>query len=300
MELRHLRYFVVVAEELHFGRAAERLNICQPPLSVQIKNLEDELEVQLFDRSRRQVNLTRCGEVFLRRAQTVLTEIENAAEEVRAIDRGDLDSITIGYKSAIMLGEINALLKKFRLSYPFVQLKFVQASVTDQYQAVHDHRLDIGFIDAPVTEHSSDAITENVKGYPVTKERLLLAVPNFHPLCHRKIVRLSEFANDQFIFLNRQVVPSMYDQQLGLCQEAGFSPNILFHTEQLPEILAFVAAGYGVGFCPESAVNVWSDSIVYLSLKEHSHVTISMIFRNDHESKAVQYFRDLLPGHSWE
>lgn len=298
MELRHLRYFMVVSEELHFGRAAERLNISQPPLSMQIQNLEEELKVKLFDRSRRQVKLTRCGETFLRRVKTVLSEIDSAVKEVQALERGEMDTISVGYKSGIMLEEITPLLRQFQQSYPKVRLKFVQASVAEQYQAVHDHRLDIGFIDAPVAEQSSHYTTENITGIPVVHEKLVMAVPTNHPLIDREVVHLHEFSSDPFIILNRQVVPSVHDLMVGLCQQAGFSPNIKYQAEQLTEVLAYIAAGYGVGFCPESASNMWSEWIKFLPLKEPSQVTISMIFRDDHESKAVQYFSDLLPDES--
>lgn len=296
MELRHLRYFMVVAEELHFGRAAERLNISQPPLSMQIQNLEEELKVLLFDRSRRQVKLTRCGETFLRRVKTVFSEIDSAVKEVQALERGEMDTISIGYKSGIMLEEITPLLKQFQSSYPKVRLKFVQASVADQYQAVNDYRLDIGFIDAPVAEHSAHYTTENITGCPVVKEKLLMAVPIDHPLSCREVVDLNEFANDPFIILRRQAVPSAYDFMVGLCQQAGFSPDIKYEAEQLTEVLTYVAAGYGIAFTPESTRNMWAGSIKFVPLKDPSYVTISMIYRDDHESKAVQYFGNLLAG----
>jgi len=295
MELRHIRYFLAVAEELHFGRAAERLNISQPPLSMQIQNLEEELQVKLFDRSRRQVQLTRCGERFLRRAKAILSEIDNAVKEVQALDRGEMDTISIGYKSGIMLEEITPLLKEFQKTYPGVRLKFIQASVAEQYQAVNDHRLDIGFIDAPVAEHSSLYTTEKITGVAVLKEKMMLAIPSDHPFSDRKSVDLSEIRSDPFIILSRQAVPSVYDFMIGLCQSAGFTPNIKYQAEQLTEVLTYVAAGYGVALTPEGTSNMWSGLIKFLPLKESNYVTISMIYRDDHESKAVQYFSDLLP-----
>jgi DNA-binding transcriptional LysR family regulator len=295
MELRHLRYFQAVAEELHFSRAAERLHISQPPLSMQIKDLEEELEVRLLERTRRQVRLTRCGQTFLRRVRSVLSEIESAVEEARCIDRGEVDRVSVGYKSAFMLQTIAPRLNQFQRLYPNVELRLKQAETPDQYDAVHDHRIDVGFVDAPIIARASDsADTTDLAGTKVLSLRLVMALPVKHPLANRKRVRLNEFARDDFVMNERQSVPTVYDLQIGLCQRAGFSPRIRVHTSQLPETLAFVAAGYGVSFATEAQIGSWPELISFVKLEETAYVTIFAIYRPDNGSKAVRNFCELL------
>jgi DNA-binding transcriptional LysR family regulator len=291
MELRHLRYFATLAQELHFGRAAEKLHISQPPLSTQIQDLENELGVSLFERNRRQVKLTEPGKVFLKSTRTILTDIHKAVEEVQAADRGDLDTLSVGYRSAVMLNIISPILKQFQTNYPNVRLKFAQGSLTELYDAVNEHRLDIGFIDAPVSQHDADKSNNNINGLPVLQLRLAIAVPAGHPLAKRKSVSLNEFAADDFIFMNPQAVPSVHDLWIGLCQQAGFSPKVKNRCDQLSEVLTYVAAGYGITFAPDNIQGMWSDMITYLELEDPAYVSIFMIHSNDNESKSMQAFR---------
>jgi DNA-binding transcriptional LysR family regulator len=298
MELRHLRYFRAVAEELHFGRAAKRLHISQPPLSMQIQNLESELGVQLLQRSKRQVRLTRLGELFLQRIKVILTDVERAVEEIQAADRGELDTVVLGYKSAIMLEEIAPLIRRFHQSFPNVKMKLVQGSTGEQFEHVMDHRFDVGFVDAPVDSCGDADSLSPLRGVPVMVEQLVMAVPAGHPLAKRKQVRLEEFKNEVFAFPDRQSVPSVYDLWIGMCQQAGFSPNIRHTAQSMPEVLTFVAAGAGVSLAPKSISGHWVDQISFLPLKETMQVTISAIFRPDNESKAVQTFCEVIE--QWE
>jgi len=293
MELRHLRYFKTLAEELHFGHAAQRLHISQPPLSQQIQNLESELGVKLFNRSRRQVTLTTAGNVFYRRAREILATVGRAVEEIHELESGEMDIISVGYKSAIMLMEIAPFLKQFQSEFPNVRLRFIQGSTTDQYNAVYEHKIDLGFVDAPVSDFNAENFTLKIRGVPVVKERFYMAIPIGHSLAYRKLVSLKEFSTDQFIFMDRQSVPSVHDLWIGMCQQAGFTPHIKYYTAQLPEVLAYVAAGAGVSFAPESAIRDWPNLIKFLNLKEKFYVTISVIYRSDNDNKTVQLFSEL-------
>ena len=298
MELRHFRYFAALAQELHFGRAAEKLHISQPPLSTQIQDLEAELGVTLFERSRRQVQLTAAGKVFLKSTRTILTDIEKAIEEVKAADRGELDTLSVGYRSSVMLNIISALLQQFQHEYPNLRLKFVQGSLTELYEAVNEHRLYIGFIDAPVSHHDVEKSHDNINGIPVLQLRLAIAVPMSHPLAGRKSVSLNEFESDDFIFMYPQSVPSTHDLWLGLCQQAGFSPNVKYRCDQLSEALTYVAAGYGVSFAPDNIHGMWPGQISYLALKDPAHVIISVIHRNDNVSKSVEAFSSVVQDYA--
>ena len=293
MELRHLRYFAMLAQELHFGRAAEKLHISQPPLSTQIRDLESELGVSLFERSQRQIKLTVAGKVFLKSTRTILTDINKAVEEVKAANRGELDTLTVGYRSSVMLNIIAPVLNLFQLEYPRIRLQFAQGSLTELYDAVTEHRLDIGFIDAPVIHEDAEHSNENVDGLPVMQLRLTIAVPSAHPMAKRKSVSINEFATDDFIFMYPQAVPSVHDLWIGLCQQAGFSPRIKYRCDQLSEALTYVAAGYGITFAPDNIEGMWPEMVIYLPLKEPVYVTISVIHRNDNESKSVQAFRQV-------
>ena len=290
MELRHLRYFTTLAQELHFGRAAEKLHISQPPLSTQIQDLEAELGVTLFERTRRQVKLTDAGKVFLKSTRIILTDIEKAVVEVRAANRGELETLTLGYRSSVMLNVVAPLLKQFQLKHPNIRLKFMQGSLTELYDAVTEHRLDIGFIDAPVSHHDVDEPSKNINGVPVLQLRLAIAVPVSHPLAESNLVSLHDFAEDDFIFMYPQSMPSTHDLWIGLCQQAGFSPNVKYRCDQLSEALTYVASGYGITFAPDNIQGMWPNMISYLKLEDPSYVTISVIHRNDNVSKSIQSF----------
>ena len=294
MELRHLRYFQAVAEELHFGHAAERLHISQPPLSLQIQALERELGVKLLERTRRSVSLTRYGKVFLKRARAILNEVERAVDEMRVMSSGDQDALTVGYKSSVMLEEIAPLIIKFRNIFPKVRIKFIQASVEDQYDAVREHSLDIGFVDAQIDDQPANLVNENLGGLPVVIESLMMAVPANHPLAGRKRVSLRDFSQDSFIVMDRQTTPTVYDLVISLCHKAGFSPIIKYHADQLPVALTYVAAGYGVSLAPPRVANSWQGMVTLIPLRENAIVSISAIFRHDQESIAANAMLKLL------
>lgn len=296
MELRHLRYFDAVADELHFGRAAQRLHISQPPLSIQIKDLERELGVRLLERTRRQVSLTRSGELFLRRARAILSDVESAAEEVRRVERGEVDRISIGYRSSFMLQTFAPILREFGQSFPNVEFKLAETGVGGQYEAVRDHRMDIGFVDAPAITYPVDdeKDQDHLTGIAVMRLRMAMAVPTGHPMAKRKQARLAEFASDRFVMPERESVPTVYDLQIGLCQRAAFSPRVVAYAHQLPETLAMVAAGAGVCFATETLIGSWPGMIQFIKLRESAFVTIFAIYRRDNDGKAVQAFVELL------
>jgi DNA-binding transcriptional LysR family regulator len=231
--------------------------------------------------------------VFLKSARTILTDINKAVEEVQAADRGELDTLTVGYRSSVMLNVITPVLNQFQTKYPSVRLQFMQGSLTELYDAVTEHRLDVGFIDAPMVHDDAERSNENIDGLPVMQLRLAIAVPSAHPMAKCKSVSISEFAEDDFIFMYPQAVPSVHDLWIGLCQQAGFSPRVKYRCDQLSEALTYVAAGYGITFAPDNIEGMWPEMITYLQLQEPVYVTISVIHRNDNESKSVQAFRNV-------
>ncbi len=234
MELRHLRYFTAVARELHFGRAAEALNMAQPPLSQQIQNLEAELGVKLFDRSRRRVSLTEAGEVFLKRARVILDTADQAAVEAQRIGRGEMGRLAVGFMSAAMLDQFPPILSTFREQLPDARVELVQMPSDEQLAGVAGGHIDVGFGDLAETAETVDVNGTRVRIETIWREELLAALPPRHRLANRPTLDLTELAGEPFVTLPRAPATGFYDQVIGLCHAAGFSPQIKQEASQLP------------------------------------------------------------------
>ncbi|MBN7796348.1 LysR family transcriptional regulator [Parahaliea mediterranea] len=298
MELRHLRYFVAVAETLHFGRAARKLNISQPPLTQQIHNLEDELGVQLFDRSKRQVELTAEGELFLKRAEVILHQAEQAAADVRRVSQGGGETLVIGYMGSAILREIVPLLREFHARFPAVRLEFVIMRSDEQYEALLDGRIDVGFVDLTVQPMSERFRTHRVDYELVVHERLCLALNPGHALADRECVNVSELRDEPFVTLQRHLFPSNYDKIVGQCQQAGFRPEIVGMSEQTDVLLAYVAAGVGVALVPSCTEPSWHTQVSFVALEPVATVDVHLIVSADHGSEAAANFRRVSAGYA--
>lgn len=290
MELRHLRYFVAVAEELHFGRAAEKLRIAQPPLSQQIKQLEEQLQVVLFDRSSRRVRLTAAGTAFLARARSILETSERAIIEARRAGRGETGSLTIGFMSAAMLDQFPPLLRRFRQAHSDVDIEFRQMPSNEQVQAVIGDDLDVGFVDL---SSQSGLVMGNAPTLRIelfARETLVAALPPDHPLADRQEISLRDLAEDRFIMLPRLPATSFYDQVTALCQRAGFDPAVIKEAPQLPTLLTMVASGIGVALAPECVIDLWQRFVRFPCLQETATIDQSMIWRGDNHAPALLAF----------
>lgn len=292
MELRHLRYFVAVAEELHFGRAAKKLFISQPPLSLQIQHLEKELRVILLNRTKRQVSLTPEGKAFYSRAKLIVSSAELAMEEVQRISRGEKDRISLGYMSAVMLAEFSPLLRSFHEQNPGVELDLAQMPSDQQYDALVDGQIDGAFVDLSVGEMSDHFRRHHLDGRRVLHERLHVAIPKGHHLAKRRKLSLSELSNQQFIVFPRRSFPSFYDTVISMCRNAGFSPVIRIEAERMPDMLSYTAANMGISIAPDCAKHSWSRAVDFVRLDEEAYVDIWLISRVD-SSPAVCRFRDM-------
>jgi len=242
VELRHLRYFVAVAEELHFGRAAERLGIAQPPLSRQIQSLESELGFKLFDRSRRRVELTSAGGVLLKRTRDVLERLEEAVRDARRTSTGKRGRVTVGYPSSLAYTGLVGLLRAFRAEFPDVELAVRELPLADQLVGLKNGELDVGFIRGPLDD--AELVAECMR-----REPLMLALPADHPLANRRRLTLASVAHEPFVFFPRARAPAFFDLLLGLCQKAGFTPQIRHEAPQA-DVLSLVAAGFGISIMP--------------------------------------------------
>lgn len=291
MELRHLRYFQAVAEELHFGRAAARLNMSQPPLSQQIQKLEEEIGVQLFDRRNRRVDLTDAGALFLKRARVILEAADNAAVDARRVASGRMARLTAAYMSAAMLDQFAPILRAFREDYPDADVDLVQASPDEQVDAIVAGHVDVGFVDIADTDgllyHRGAALSAQI----TWRESFVAALPTGHRLANRSRIALEDLAGEAFITMPRQSAAGVHDQVIAMCQSAGFTPSIRTEARQLPAVLALVAAGYGVSLVPACVVHPWAGLASFAQLAGNHSIGVTMIWRSENDSPALEQFR---------
>lgn len=292
MELRHLRYFVAVAEEGHVTRAAERLGIQQPPLSQQIKALEAELEVQLFRRKPRGVELTEAGRALLADAQAVLSQIDHAVATTRRTARGEQGRIAVGFtSSASFHPAIVRAIRGYRDAYPRVALALEEGGTAELVEAVRREQLDAAFIRMPVGDASDIVVT------PLLEEEMVAALPAGHrlaPVGSSPAAALSAFAGETFILYRRRLGPGLYDAIIAACHRAGFSPHIGQEAPRMFSTLNLVAAGLGVSIIPASMQRLRLDDVVYRRLKG-APVTapLRLVHRRGDEAPAVRRFVEL-------
>jgi DNA-binding transcriptional LysR family regulator len=287
MELRHLRYFVTVAEELHFGRAAQRLQIAQPPLSQQIRQLEEELGVQLFHRTKRSVQLTEAGQLFLEEASQILTRAEQAIQIVQRADRGETGRLTLGFVGSATYSILPGVLKVFRRRFPEVLLSLHEMTTTQQVQALYEDRIHLGFVRPPIYEQ--ELMIESI-----LKEPFVAVLPEFHRLANETQISLLTLANDPFILFPRYLGSGFYDQIVNMCQQVGFQPQVAQEAIQMQTIISLVAAELGVALVPASVQNLQRVGVVYKALAEStSQVELAMVWRPDKISSVLQKFLEV-------
>jgi len=291
MELRHLRYFTVVAEELHFGRAAARLNMSQPPLSQQIRNLETEIGAQLLNRGNRRVTLTSAGSAFLRRARAILNDAENAAAEAGRIAAGLESTISIGYMSAAMLDQFVPILHHFRKEFPAANVQLRQMASPDQLKALLVGKLDLAFVDVPPKGGALQVNDQLVAAETAWREAFVAALPNWHRLANRPRLSLAELADDEFVLPPREPASGFYDQVIALCQKTGFSPNVVRQADVLPVTVSLVAAGYGVSVVPACVCQPWAGLARFVELDTDASIGVTLAWRPDDATGPIEALR---------
>jgi len=286
MELRHLRYFVAVAEELNFTRAAEKLGINQPPLSLQVRQLEKEMGTQLFHRRTRGVELTDAGKLLLEEARVILKQVERAKTDVRRRGRGETGRLIVGSAGATYFHPlIPAIIREYGLTYPDIILA-PQASNTALLMAqLCAARIDVGIIRPPITGG------DNVSTMPLVNEKTLVVVPSGHALSGSKSVQLAALAKEKFVLTPRALNPGNYDSIMAACHRAGFTPVIGQEAPQIVSVIPLVAGGLGVSIVPWSMSRILIDGITYLDIDGDSpRAEICLAFRRDENSPAVRNF----------
>jgi len=286
MELRHLRYFITVAEELHFGRAAARLNMSQPPLSQQIRQLEEEMGFPLFYRDKRIVELTEAGKVFLEEARITLAHVEQAQSAAEKAHLGAKGRLVVGFLGSTTYNVV-PFLQQFRMRYPMVDLTLHQMKTDRQLQALRERSIHLGVVRHPIQ-------TLNLESEIFLREPFIAILPRLHPLAIRESISMQDLAEEPLILSSRYNGTNYHEAVINLCNQAGFSPKIALEVPELLTIIAFVSEGMGIALVPASFRHQQNTGIVYRELVDVSATLKSVfVWRKDEQSPILQEFLKL-------
>ncbi|RVT91039.1 LysR substrate-binding domain-containing protein [Sphingomonas crocodyli] len=297
MELRHLRYFVGVAEELHFGRAATRLGISQPPLSQQIRALEDELGVALFERTSRRVTLTEAGTLFLTEARRVLDQADHAIDVARRAQRGELGELSVGFSASVPFNAVVAnALSSFREAFPAVRLNLAEMPRGEQLERLREERLDVGFIRGL----GEPPITPMMVATPLFDEPLMLAMRSDHPLAtRRRAPSIADLRDEAFVLYGSDHGAGFNEHLDELCAKAGFTPRVVQEAAGLTTLLGLVAVGMGITVITRSLAALHPDNIIFRELAGQQVLSSLWLVRRRNLSTAARRFVDLVEtGHA--
>jgi DNA-binding transcriptional LysR family regulator len=287
MELRHLRYFLAVAEEGHLTRAAERLGIQQPPLSQQIRALESELEVQLFRRKPRGMELTEAGRTLFEQARAVFVHIDQALATTRRTARGEEGRIAVGFTNSTPFHPfVPRTIRAFREAYPRVAFVLDEGATSELIDALESGAIDAAFIRSPARDIPMLTVEA------LLEEDLVVALPTTHRLATMDDVALKALAGETFILYRRPVGPGLYDTIIGACQRAGFSPQVGQEAPRIVSTLNLVAAGLGVSIVPASMQRLTMDGVAYRRLKgvQLPKAPLNIAYRRSDTSAALHRF----------
>jgi DNA-binding transcriptional LysR family regulator len=286
MELRHLRYFLAVAEDLHVGRAAQRLHISQPPLSRQIHQLEEELGVALFKRDKKRLHLTAAGSAFLEESRAILDRTDRAVRMAQRAARGEVGLLRIGFiESATASGLLGTALTRFRTTYPDVEVELGELTSLRQADALRAHQLDVGFIYTRPPETADLVLRRVLPGCVVT------AVARSNPLAKYRHIPLTTVAQQPLIIWRRALSPVLYDQIMSQCRAAGHEPHVVQHTSQMQTTISLAAAGVGLGIVPSSFAATRIPGVVYRTIAGLGiRMDMELMFRVGDQSPVLHAF----------
>jgi DNA-binding transcriptional LysR family regulator len=286
LEIRHLRYFVAVAEELHFTRASVRLKISPPSLTEHIQALETELGVRLLNRTKRTVALTDAGTEFLKEARCALQHTERAAVVARRAGRGEIGRVEIGYvSSASYTGLLTSAVATYRAAHPQVQLVIRKTETSRQLEQILEEKLDLGFLRPP------SLYPPGISSIVVARQPLIVALPRDHGLAPKKIVAVRELAEEYFIVPSFEMERGIFQHTSELGHAAGFVPKIAERAPDFITIVTMVAAGFGVAIVPKACDRIQIPGVLYRGLTPQARpAELSLAFRQDERSPAVLAF----------
>jgi DNA-binding transcriptional LysR family regulator len=245
IELSHLRYFIALAEELHFGRAAVRLHMAQPPLTRQIQLLEARLACRLFERTSRSTRLTPAGAQFLERARSIVAASGLAFQAMQGLGRGEGGQLTVATAPSLMLGELPRVIRGFRKRFPRVEFRLSEMASSAILEAVGAGAADLGFVRGRDKQ-------PDIETHRQWMEPMVAVLPGDHPLRSQEELPLSRLRAESFVFFPRHLGPSFYDEVIGLCRKAGFTPSVTQEARQWSSIVSLVSAGMGISIGPRT------------------------------------------------
>lgn len=283
MELRHLRYFIAVAEALSFTKAAAKLRLAQPSLTRQVRNLEDEIGVQLLDRSNNQVTLTEPGRRFLFDSKKVLAMCDESVAAVQALEHGESSQLNIGYISNIHYGLLPSTLGAFRKLCPHVALNLFDMGSGAQFEALNAHKIDIGFVGLSPSHSGRDLLSKCV-----AHDSILVFLPTCHPLAKKAKIKFSELASQFFVGLSSEMYPGKREWLIEECRAAGFAARILQEVDSELAAIKFVANGLGIALLPEQITALPHEGVVFRPLSPPLLRESTIAWRPDNPSKPLQ------------
>lgn len=289
MEIRHLRYFATLAEELNFSRAAERLHISQPPLTRQIQQLEQELGARLFTRNTRGVELTRAGMSLLQDARNILGMMETAKDRASKAGLGQIGRLDVGVFGSAILNHIPRILLEFRDRYPQVSIALHQQNKAEQIQALRERRLTIGFNRRLPVE--ADLVAETILVEP-----LVVALLETHRLASRALLRIADLEGEPMILYPSNTRPGFGDDVMGLFRREGIQPNVVQEVTDVVIAIGLVASGFGVCITPQAASSLQLPGLTYLPIDADPQPTIDLtcLYRRDDDSPILHAFLDIV------
>lgn len=284
MELRHLRYFVVLAEELHFGRAARRLAISQPPLSVAIRQLEESVGARLFERNSKEVRLTPAGDALQVSARRLLRQAEEAALEARDVSQGSAGRLRIGFVGAMLYRGLPQALRKFQAQHPAVRITLAELNSGEQIAELLHDRLDVGFV------HTSRMPAE-LRHALLVSEPFVACVPVGHRLARRRSVPIAGLRDEPFVLFSRSASPDYHERILAICADAGFRPEVRHEVRHWLSVVSLVSQGMGVALVPSALRHAALRGAVFRPLEEEvAHSDAYCVWRDGPENAVVQGF----------
>ena len=288
MELRHLQYFIAVAEELHFGKAALRLNMTQPPLSQQIKQLEKEVGVTLLKRTKRVVELSAAGESFLKHSRNAIEQIDKAIEMAQRTARGELGRLVVGFVGSATYEFLPPIIREFREKFPSVKLDLREISSFRQQEELLKGNIDIGILH-PALQHSALHM-EKVQSSPC-----ILALPKQHPLTAKQTIDIQDLKNQPIITLAKETWPTLYLEFVNFCEQAGFKPKIVQEATEYQMVIGLVSAGIGVTFVPSSAKKQFNLEVAYRDINQVQLTAEWVIaYRKDNQNPILKHFLEIM------
>ena len=283
IELRHLRYFLAVSETLHFGRAAGKLGMAQPPLSQQIRNLERNLGYPLFDRTTRGVKLTRVGQFFLERARGTLAKMADDVEMARRLGSGLEGALTVGFAGSVMFTVLPKAIRHYRRIHPKVELRLREGSTEEQIPFLLDGTFDLGFLR---DGEARDGLTVET----IVREPFVAVLPLRHKAAVKSAISPAALKDEPFVLFARKMGNLAYDRTVACCEAEGFRPNFVQHAPQWPTVLRLVAAGLGVSLAPACVARIATPGVVFKRLRSRHWTSIDIAMKTKFDNPATAAF----------